>query len=420
MTYLIIGCSAAGLNAATAIRKADGNGEILLLTREHAGHYSRPLLSYYLAGKIDEEGLLYGGDDYLDGIRATLLSGKDVARLDVHAHEAICADGSVFPYDRLLIACGGVAEQPDIPGIDLIGVFHFRTLVDTRAISATIERARVCVTLGGGLVSLKAAEALRERGVEEVHLIVGSHRVMSQAIDAGGAALVTKRLSENGVHTHTGESVEAVLGEDSPGSQDRRVCGVSLRGGQTLDCQMVLIGKGVRPDLSLARGAGIDTDWGILVDERMRTSVSGIYAAGDVAQAHDALHAEARVNALWPLAAQQGSVAGSNMAGRDVIYPGWFAMNSIQVFGLPVVTMGLVTARQDNDLEVLTHVDERREIYRKLVLREGRLVGCAIVGDTDASCLVGLARSRVDVSSFKEELVLRGLTDYRNAVTLRT
>jgi NAD(P)H-nitrite reductase large subunit len=195
---------------------------------------------------------------------------------------------------------------------------------------------------------------------------------------------------------------------------------VDLQTGGRLDCQMVLVGKGVRPDLTLARTAGVTTDWGILVDEHMRTSVPDIYAAGDVAQAHDVLHGEQYVNALWPLAAQQGAVAGRNMAGQPgASYPGWFAMNSLQVFGMPVITLGMITqAERDSDLEVLIHADERREIYRKLVLRDGKLVGGALVGDTDASGLAGLMRSGKDVSGVKQALLEHGLADFREVEEL--
>ena len=414
MRYVVIGCSAAGVNAAAAIRAADPDGEIVLVTREQAGHYSRPMLSYFIAGTIDEDQLLYRGRGYLDRLGVTLHTGREITGVDADAHRVVDREGTALDYDRLLIVSGGVARQPEIPGMDLAGVFHFRTLADARAIRDWAQRTEVCVTLGGGLVSLKAAEALRKRGVKQVHLIIGSNRVMSQAMDSSGAAVLTRRLEANGVYPHTGESVTAVSGEQRDGCR-AAVSGVMLKSGGRIECQMVLIGKGVRPDLSLVRDTPVATDWGILVDERMRTSVPDIYAAGDVAQADDVLAAEKRVNALWPLAAQQGFVAGCNMAGKhDATYPGWFAMNSLQVFGLPVITLWLAkdSAETDPELEVLVHSEPERDLYRKLVLRRGRLVGSVLVGDTDASGLAGLIRSGADVSAIKQDLLQRGLADY--------
>ncbi len=404
MKYVIIGCSAAGVNAAAAIRRHDPDGDIELLTKEEAGHYSRPMLSYYLGGKIDEQELLYRGGGYLERLDANLSRGRDVCGVDPDKGLVICTDGGTHAYDRLLVASGGVARQPDVPGIDLDGVYHFRTLDDARAVRERAASTKVCVMMGGGLVSLKAAEALRGLGLEEVHLVIGSNRVMSQAMDSAGAGVLQRRLEQNGVFVHTGESVEAVLGDDSVGVE-----GVTLKSGERLECQLVLVGKGVRPDLSLLEGSGVDTDWGVLVDRAMATSVPGVFAAGDVAQAHDCIHDEQYVNALWPLAAQQGWVAGCNMAGAvETAYPGWFAMNSLQVFGLPVITMGIVTDREGGDAEgmdVLALLDNSNDVYRKLVLRGGRLVGCAAVGDTDAAGLAGLIRAGADVSEIKEELL---------------
>lgn len=417
MRYVIIGCSAAGVNAAAAIRAADPAGEILLLTREDADHYSRPMLSYYLASRSNEEQLLYRGKSYLDHLSAVLRTNTHVVGLDVKVPTVHCADGSSIACDRLLIASGGVARQPDIPGIDLDGVFHLRTLAHARAIKEWASRTQVCVTLGGGLVSLKAAEALIARGVKEVHLVVGSDRVMSQALDREGAKFLSRRLARNNVYVHTGQSVTAIFGDEQRDNSAASVRGVSLRNGLQIACQMVLVGKGVRPDLALTKGTGMATDYGILVNERMETSLPHIYAAGDVAQAHDLVHDQPQVNALWPLAARQGWTAGSNMAGQTVAYRGWFAMNSLQLFGLPVISMGLVSAEADGNFEVLVHADPSKETYRKLVLRQDRLVGCAIIGDTDASCLAGLIRTGVSVSSFKEQLALRGVPDYRVVAT---
>ena len=194
MKYVIIGCSAAGVNAAGAIREADPDGEIVLVTREHAGHYSRPMLSYFVAGTVNEEQLLYRGKDYLDRVRATLEQGREIVRVDVAGRQVIDSAGGSLSYDRLLIVSGGIARQPDIPGIDLDGVFHFRTLDDARQVRDWAERTEVCVTLGGGLVSLKAAEALRKRGVKAVHLVIGSNRVMSQAMDLEGAQFLFHQL----------------------------------------------------------------------------------------------------------------------------------------------------------------------------------------------------------------------------------
>ncbi len=395
MRYVVVGCSAAGLHAAAAIREVDPDGDLTLLTREPDGHYSRPMLTWFLAGQRSEEDLLFAGAGHLERLGARLLTGHRVVRIDPDARELHCADGTTLSWDRLLLANGGVPRQPDVPGLDLAGVFHLRTLADAQGLREWAAHTDTCVSLGGGLVSIKAAEALRARGVREVVLVIGSDRVMSQALDAGGAARGRRRLGAPGVRVRTGASAAARL--PAPPAP-ARVGAVELACGERLPAQAVLIGKGVSPDLSLCAGAGIDTDWGVLVDERMRTSVPDVWAAGDLAQAADLVHGERRTNALWPLAAGQGRVAGSNMAGRPATYPGWFSMNSLVVFGLPVVSMGLVKPGDVGEAREETFSHPAREVYRRLVLRDGRLLGAVVVGGSDSSGLAGLIRDGREVA----------------------
>jgi NAD(P)H-nitrite reductase large subunit len=179
---------------------------------------------------------------------------------------------------------------------------------------------------------------------------------------------------------------------------------VALDNGETLDCEMVIVGKGVRPNIELANGTGIEVGEGILVNEFLETNLRGIYAAGDVAQAKDRITGESRINALWPIAVEEGRVAGLNMAGDRVPYDGSMGMNSVEFFGLPLVTMGITRLKEG--LAELVCEDKNRNLYKKVVLKGNTLVGMIFVNDIENAGVVGnLIRHKIDVSSVKDMLL---------------
>jgi NAD(P)H-nitrite reductase large subunit len=192
-----------------------------------------------------------------------------------------------------------------------------------------------------------------------------------------------------------------------------RVRGAHLSNGRSLPCDIVVVGKGVRPAIDCVPRERIAVDLGILVDGHLATSAPGIYAAGDVAEAMDIARGRRWVNAIWPEAAAQGMVAGMNMAGRAVAYPGSLSRNTIRIFGLDLMTGGIVTPEETAGCQVLQRHDPRRRTYRKLVLREGRLVGAVLAGEiVQGGLLLSLIRSRVPLEIPPEEL-LSGALNYR-------
>jgi NAD(P)H-nitrite reductase large subunit len=195
------------------------------------------------------------------------------------------------------------------------------------------------------------------------------------------------------------------------------VKGVRLSDGRNLECDLVISAKGVRMNTELAASAGVKVERGALVDEHMRTDVPGIYAAGDVAQAKEFLTGKSEVLTIWPVAVEQGKVAGMNMAGSDTVYPGSVPMNTVDFFGLPVVSIG--ETRQPKDLtglEFLSSVDEEKGHYRKVVLRDGRVVGAILMGDTEnAAAYTSLICTQVDVGKVRGLLLGKGF-DYAKLV----
>ncbi|MEI6502745.1 MAG: FAD-dependent oxidoreductase, partial [Armatimonadota bacterium] len=227
-------------------------------------------------------------------------------------------------------------------------------------------------------------------------------RVLALALDDTGSTMAKRAMEQHGIRVITGSGVTSI------GGSDGKVQSVTLDSGSRLPCQIVIMAVGVRPNTKLAEQAGLSVNRGILVDDKMRTNDNDIYAAGDVAEAFDPLLGECRPIAIWPAAFMQGEVAALNMAGQNETYDGSIPMNSIQVCGLPTISVGLISPPED--AEVLEYRSPDGCSYRRMFIVGDRIVGAVFVGDIErAGIITGLVRQGIDVSSFKEKLIKRDL-----------
>jgi nitrite reductase (NADH) large subunit len=388
MRYVIIGGSAAGVSAIEAIRSLDATSSIELFSDEETPLYSRVLLTYYIAGALSKEGLHFRPLEFFKENNVTPHLGETVARVSPDSKLIQTEDGKDYSFDKLLIATGSSPKALDIPGVDKVGVYGMRRLDHAEKIIERSEKTDVVCILGGGLIGLRDGYALAARGLK-VKMIVKSNRVLSQMLDEESSAMVQERLQEHGIEIKTGRDAVEILGK---GSAE----GVVLDNGEHIACQMVIIGKGVEPNVGIVSSTGIEVKEGIVADETMRTAVPDIYVAGDVAETYDISQGKTAINAIWPCAFEQGRIAGLNMAGKEARYVGSFRMNSLDIYGLPVISMGLTRGNRDGLQEF-----ERKTkgSYRKLVLQDGRIVGAILVGQVQkAGFLSTLLRKRVDVS----------------------
>jgi len=409
--YLVLGNSTAAIGAVEAIRALDRATPIVLVSKEPRHVYSRPLISYLLAGEIDEERMYYRPRDFYERNRVEARLGVEAVGVDARARVVRTADGAELAFEKLLVATGGRPFVPKIEGLSYTswddarvvrteGVFTFTSWDDAAAIAAHLEEhhpARA-VVVGGGLIGIKAAEALCARGLR-VTIVELAERLLPLALDRRASELAARACADAGVELVCGATVKALR------SQGGRVSGAQLADGRVLPCEIVVLAVGVVPDLRLVEGSGIRTERGIVIDDRCRTSVEGVFAAGDVAQGRDSLSGESRPIPIFPHAYRQGAVAGTNMAGGEARLESAFAMNSVEVFGLPTVSLGLAAAEGDG-YEVLVRLDEQARAYKRIVLRDGRIVGALFVGDIDrAGIFAGLMRHGVDVSAARELLL---------------
>ncbi|BAM92760.1 conserved hypothetical protein [Bradyrhizobium oligotrophicum S58] len=301
---VIVGGGAAGFAAAEMLRREGYGGEVIMLSRDEAAPVDRPNLSKdYLAGKAPEEWVPLRPNEFYSESKIDLRLRTDVTAIDGKAQQVVLGDGKRLPFDRLLLATGAEPVKLQIPGVDQPHVHMLRTLADCRAIIASAAHAKRAVVIGASFIGLEVAAALRDRDIE-VHVIAPEQRPMERILGPDMGDFVRALHEEHGVVFHLQDSVTAIDGRT-----------ISLKGGSTLEADLVVAGIGVKPRLALAEQAGLKVDRGVVVDGTLETSVPGIFAAGDIARWPDRHSGESIRVEHWVVAERQGQTAARNMMG---------------------------------------------------------------------------------------------------------
>jgi NAD(P)H-nitrite reductase large subunit len=395
--YLIIGSGPAALSAIETIRKRDLTSEILLLSEEPYPPYSRPLISYLLAGKIEEERIYFKGRDFYERYDVTAYLGERAVGLNTKEGMVYTSKDNRFSYDKLLIATGGKPIVPPVGGRDLEGIFTFTKLDDVKEIRKYLEekKAEKAVVIGGGLIGLKATEALMELGIK-ITIVELADRILGLTLDKKASSILQSALEREGVRVITGNTAQELRGRE-------KVEEVVLRSGEVIPTDIVLFAIGVSPAVDFLSKSELKVNRGVLVNERMETNIPNIYAAGDVVELDNILMGRKQVIAIWPNASDGGKVAGENMLGGESEFRGSFPMNSVEICGIPTISMG-ITEPENQDYEVL--IKEKEGEYKKIVIKDGRIIGAVFVGNIDrVGIYCGLIKEGMDVSGFKERLL---------------
>ena len=401
MKYLIIGNSAAAVGAVEAIRRNDKGNPITIISDEPHHVYSRPLISYLLAGHTKEDKMYYRDENFYKENNVETVFNKKVTGVDTKKKQVILEDKKKIDYDKLLIATGGTPFVPPIKGKDRKNVYTFTKWSDAEEIIKISKKVQKVVVIGAGMIGLKAIEGLNAIGID-VTVVELAPEVLSRALDKDASRIVQRKMEEAGVEVITNNEVVEITGKGNVAT------GVVLRDKKKIKCDLVIVAIGVIPNTGFIKESGIKINRGIVVDERMETNIKGVYAAGDVVEALNMLTNEKMPIPIWPLAYRQGSIAGDNMSGGTLVYKGGFPMNSIEFPGAPTISLGIIDPRGEG-YESLIKNDAKNGNYKRIIIKNERLVGAILVGDDvdRAGILTGLIKEQKPVTAFKDKLLDR-------------
>ena len=384
--YVIIGNSAAAIGTIEGIRSVDTEGTITLISDEKHHTYSRPLISYYLLGAVEEKKMLYRNKDFYKkngvetklGVRAAKI-GKNSVTLE---------SGEEVPFEKLMVATGSKPFVPPMEGYDSVkNSFTFMTLDSVKEIKKKLHKTSRVLIIGAGLIGLKAAEAV-EGTVAKLTVIDLADRILPSILDADAGKIMQKHIEEKGTKIILGTSVKKFEGNTA-----------ELTNGEKLDFDILITAVGVRPNTELVKDAGGEVNRGIKTDDTQLTSLANVYAAGDCTESYDVTTGTEKILALLPNAYMQGEVAGKNMAGTEAHYANAIPMNAIGFYGLHIITAG--------SYEGTAYCTQNGENYKKLFFRDNKLVGFILMGSEikRAGIYTTMIKQQTDLAGVDMELL---------------
>ncbi|MBL6454096.1 NAD(P)/FAD-dependent oxidoreductase [Belnapia sp. T6] len=388
MRVLVIGAGPAGARCAVRLAERLPGALVTLAGAEAALPYDRVALSRLLAGAATIEGLITHPLAMLRSLGIRYRPATPIAAIDRAAGEAVTARGERLPYDRLVLASGSTAIRLPLPGADLPGVVLYRDMEDVRLMLRAAQRGGHAVVIGGGLLGLEAAVGLAHRGMT-VTIVHAVGWPMERQLDPAAGALLTRRLGMRGIRFAMPASTVAVEGEAAARA-------VRLSDGALIPAELVVMAVGIRPNVALAREAGLPIGRAVTVDDAMRSADPAIYAIGECAE-----HGGRCIGLVAP-ALEQAEVAARAITGEAAAWAPRADAAALKVSGTAVWSAGEIA---DDGAECITLRDEAEERYRRLLLRDGRLVGAVLYGDTaDAGFYLDLITSRRSVAGFRAAL----------------
>ncbi|MEZ5785190.1 MAG: FAD-dependent oxidoreductase [Xanthobacteraceae bacterium] len=395
--YLIIGSSHAALEAATAIRFHDTDGTLTLLTRDARLPYSPTILPYVVSGRSQPESVVLRNEAWFRDNAITFVPYATVISVDPQQSRVRLESGDEWTYERLLIATGASPVLPPVEGLADYAFHVLRSMDDAVDLRAAIGGAKSAIVLGAGLIGMHAAENMAKAGIAVTVVELEQH-ALSAYFEPRASAIIEGVFTRNGVRMLMGRTLAGV---DGLGHR----CIAVLDDGRKVVGDLLLVCVGARPNIEFLRGSEIDTDSGIVVDDRMRTNLPNVWAAGDVCES-GSLWGGRIVNGILPNAVEQGRIAGLDMADDSALapFPGAVPLNTYSFFGQQAVSVG--NGHAGDGFEIDENADDLNGTYRRIVLQDGRLVGIATINDfVDAGIMWQLIRRRTDLGPVKEAFI---------------
>ncbi|HYF91029.1 MAG TPA: FAD-dependent oxidoreductase [Symbiobacteriaceae bacterium] len=406
--YLIVGNSVAGVGAAEAIRELDRERSVGIISDEPYHTHSRALIAFYLMGRLTKDGMNYRPRDFYQRLNIDALLGRRAVQISPDAKQLALEDGEEISYDQLLLATGGKAIVPPLPGAKLEGVFTFQSMADVEAVEEALSGCRQAVVIGGGLIGMQAAEALCELG-RKVTVVELLPRILAPVLDQTASTYTASLFEQRGVRMITGIGVAEIL--EKPG-EPGKVGGVKLSTGEEIPADMVIMSVGVAPRADLAKAAGLNVGRGIITDRSGTTSAPGIYAAGDCAEGYNRITGATGPMPILPRAYTGGRLAGQNMAGRQATSAGDIAMNASHFFGFPTMSAGIHDTTAPGvpaaNYEIITDTRLHDDgYYQKIILRDDKIAGFVLMGSAvdRAGIMTGLMKEELPTAGFRDKLM---------------
>ncbi len=418
--HVILGAGPAGVIAAETLRKHAPRDRITVIGDENEAPYSRMAIPYLLIGKVGEEGThLRHTAGHFEKLGITVLRGVRAKVLDSAKRTLELSDGNTLGFDKLLIATGSSPFTPPIPGIQGPGVHSCWTLADARAIAALAQPGAQVLQMGAGFIGCIIMEALQLRGVS-LSVVEMGDRMVPRMMGPTAGGMIKRWCESKGVKVYTGTRVEAI---ERGTSADKGLLGkiaqavgigqssmptgplqVRLSTGQTLQADLVISATGVKPNIGFLENSGVRCLPGVLTEERRQNNVSGIYAAGDCAEAFDKISGQTIVSAIQPNAAEQARVAALNMAGQDTTLKGVTQINVLDTLGLISTSFGNWEGVAGGEHAALT--DQAAGRHLSLQFKDDVLIGCNSVGWTEhVGVMRGLVEGQIRLGKWKDRLL---------------
>ena len=387
LNYVIIGNSAAAVGGIEGLRSVDKEGKITVISDEPYHTYSRPLISYWLEGKVKDSNIYYRDKDFYDKNKCETIFGRTVVSIDKNAKQVILDDNTSVSYDRLLVSTGSEPFIPSISGLESVSQkYSFMTFDSAKEVKAALKKPQRVLIMGAGLIGLKAAEAIADK-VSSLTIVDLADRILPSILTADAARIVQKHIEAHGAKFILSQSVKEFRGNTAV-----------LSGGDTVDFDILITAVGVRPNTELISDAGGKVARGIVTNKAQMTSIKNVYAAGDCTVSHDVSSGSDKILALLPNAYKQGEVAGINMAGGKAVYENAIPMNAIGFFGLHMITAG--------SYEGKTLIKKSGSQYKCIYYSDDVLKGYILIGDvSNAGIYTNMIRERIPLKTVDKKLM---------------
>jgi nitrite reductase (NADH) large subunit len=366
--FIIVGNGITAINAAKAIREINTDVEIHMFGDEKYYPYNRIKLSKSLFDKLEEEAILLQKKDWYKASGVDLHLNVRVVGVDVSNNQIFLDNGAKVVYDKLLLANGARNLKPPIVGIDNPGIYTLRQLEDAWNIHEKIEDKNTVLNIGGGIQGLETAWILHQHG-KKVIIAEICNRLMPNQLDQKGSEILLSILENYNIDVLLDTKVESI--------NYNKYYECTAKNKDAIKCDMVIYSAGIRPNIEVLKDSPVEMKKGVIVDSTMRTNVGNIYAAGDVAELHG------KITGLWNIAIAQGKTAGYNMAGRTTHYQHIVPVTTLNAFDISLFSMGNV--EKGEDVYTITEEDARSNLYKKIFIKDDKIIGAIVIGDTKKS-----------------------------------